>query len=196
MPAMAMVQIFIGAPAFIISLVVAYATFVQADATKKIQEASAWPFIDVALISTELGPDAKTGIAFTNSGLGPALIRRSEILLDGAPVADWEALAESILAEAGETSFRVSWASFPRVMRAGQSVETLRVEEERGAAALLAALSGGRIAAELCYCSVYERCWRQVFDLSEASPVEIESCAPPPDETALPDGGDALEGRS
>ena len=59
-------------PTFIISIALAYATFVQADATKKIQMSETWPYVSYG--TSNARPDGTNEISFVlqNNGVGPA----------------------------------------------------------------------------------------------------------------------------
>ena len=74
-------------PTFIISIALAYATFVQADATRKIQMSETWPY--VSLRNEQRAPDGTQGnfaSILQNNGVGPARLEQMEFLYKGKPM--------------------------------------------------------------------------------------------------------------
>jgi hypothetical protein len=86
LPALMFGHLFITIPAFVISLALAYATFVQADATHKIQQSETWPYVSYGTSNTNEG---KPEISFnTNGGVGPAKLVAMQLTYrqaDGQP---------------------------------------------------------------------------------------------------------------
>ncbi len=157
MPLMAAAQILIGAPAFFISIVVAWATFVQADATRKMQEASAWPRLETGTSFDNSGDERTVAITLGNKGIGPALIQSVRITLDGAPYNDFPALAIDL--NGGDWEGAMSQQAFEGVIQAGETLEIVRLTGGSMRAAFARALRDVRIQGEICYCSIYGTCW-------------------------------------
>lgn len=175
MPVMAAVNLAIGAPAFIISIMVAYATFVQADATKKIQEASAWPRLEFDSAFNNADDPAWVSVSITNSGVGPALVQGFKISLDGEAKNDWPQIA--LEAADGVWQGGLDTAQMPAVLRPGDTVELVRVRGTTMRAAFARALRDRRLGGEICYCDVYDRCWRlQSTELDEPPPDLVSAC--------------------
>ena len=86
LPALMFGHLFITIPAFVISLALAYATFVQADATHKIQQSETWPYVSYGTSNTNEG---KPEISFnlTNGGVGPAKLVAMQFTYRGRPMA-------------------------------------------------------------------------------------------------------------
>ncbi len=73
----------IGVPALLISLVVAYGTYVQAGATQRMQQAAAWPIVAYRTGNYATDGQRLINLSFTNNGLGPALIGPVEVRFRG-----------------------------------------------------------------------------------------------------------------
>src|SRR5262245_20028770 len=79
-------QTVVAVATLVISLALAYATFVQADAARKSQISQSWPY--VAYGTDNSSPDVKDEISFTlsNDGVGPARLDEMEFIYDGRRV--------------------------------------------------------------------------------------------------------------
>ena len=87
LPYMAIAHVLIGAPTLLLSLVLAYATFVQADATQKMQQGGALPFISYGTSNADVQTGApEITLDLANNGVGPALLGPLEIRYEGQAV--------------------------------------------------------------------------------------------------------------
>ncbi len=87
LPWLTLGHLLIGFPTLAISLVVAWGTFVQAEATQKIQQASAWPFLSYTTGNYNERRERELYFELGNNGVGPALLRTIEVSYGGRPVA-------------------------------------------------------------------------------------------------------------
>lgn len=179
LPLLTVGQLVIGAPAFIISVVVAYATSVQADATRKMTEASVWPRLQIGR-SFDSGvaqrrPDggfdydeAKfvTSIIVHNAGIGPAVVKHVRVSVDGVAYRDWFGLVEQAFGINGISNGSLA----ARVVSAGETVQWLTLDG-KAALALRDAYDEGRLQAQVCYCSVFDSCWLLRSEQAEVEPV-------------------------
>ena len=160
LPILAIGNLLVSAPAFLISIGVAYFTFVQAEATEKMQIAAVWPHVTAA--ASNLGDDGKPQMTLTlaNQGVGPALIRGMEVSYRGKAYPGPHELLRACCVPQGSIQLVVSAAN-GEVLRPGDEVDFLRFtpasvppgaferfEAERGA-----------IRIRACYCSVFDDCW-------------------------------------
>lgn len=189
LPLLTVGQLVIGAPAFIISVVVAYATSVQADATRKMTEASVWPRLQIVRSFNSGGarrPDGSvdfdeakfiTSIIVHNAGIGPAVVKHVRVSVDGVAYRDWFGLAEQVF------DIRViSNANLAaQVVPASETVQWLTLDG-KGALALRDAYDEGRLQAQVCYCSVFDSCWLLRSQQAEVEPV---SACPAADDQAF-----------
>ena len=86
LPAMMVGHMLVTIPTLVISLALAYATFVQADATRKMQMSDSWPYVSYG--TSNVTPERETLISFslTNEGVGPARLKAVEFVYDGRPM--------------------------------------------------------------------------------------------------------------
>ena len=123
------------------------------------QHGEVYPALQVDAFTSTQTDTFSLGLRVSNNGVGPAFIENSSILLDGEPQA-LDALI-SILPENLEDR---SWMAMEgRSVAPGQTVEAFSVSWNRDAVddAVLAKLLSqwDRWDVEICYCSVFDRCW-------------------------------------
>jgi hypothetical protein len=193
---LAVIGIFTGAVAL-------YAALNEADAVRKQLDASVWPNIEpgtdrwskeaVARRSEFAGVEGPM-FRFTvlNSGIGPAKIQSVRIRVDGVAHRNWNSLLTALTGEEpGEEGFEFGTSTIGgRVIPAGNQVNPLTLIGER-AEKVIAALPGRegtqRVTLEICYCSVYDRCWVTEDDPSTADsePAPVKKCPDYGDEAFL-----------
>ena len=154
---------------FLVGLIALYAALNEADAVRKQQQASVWPYVDFSISNSNLQNDQFTEVAISNKGIGPARIKTVNVLLDGAPTANWWDLVGKT-AGLGEGDIALSNTDAAgRVMASGESLMLVRVDrnaipdDEAGALEVRdrfrQALGQDRISMTVCYCSVFDDCW-------------------------------------
>ncbi len=167
-------QTLLGIAALLISGAALWTSFVQADATQKMQEASVLPAIQLDFTIDVADGVTNGAVRVENVGVGPATMRRWALTVNEQPMS--VAALESALPE-GMTVTGFSQSSMQnRLLAPGASftpMETfLSGDSDASKEAFLGAGSGGsnalveaivsrdlRIVMELCYCSVFDRCW-------------------------------------
>ena len=164
-------------------------------------EASVWPYLEYGTGNFDPDDDAwRIRFIFTNQGVGPARIRWMRLFdSTGEPVrdpahflADCCAPAEITDPDARLAHIRGVFASgsmvlfneavHGRVLAPGDEVVMFAIErpEDEAARAVWEALDTARydIRPEVCYCSVFDECWRARLPAIDHAPVR---------ECALPD---------
>ena len=81
-------EILITLPTLVISIALAYFSFVQADASRKMQRTETWPYVSYGTDNSS--PQVKDEISFnlSNDGVGPARLEEMEFLYNGKPMRD------------------------------------------------------------------------------------------------------------
>lgn len=167
----------VGVPALLISLVVAYGTYVQAGAAERMQQAAAWPFIAYATGNYTPEGERLINLGFTNNGLGPALIGPVEVRYQGramrSPVdllavccgyQDKQAMqlrTSPIVNVALRPGEEILFMSLPAVPENGAMVDRLDAIREK-------------IEVRACYCSIFQDCW--TVDGPQVQPVPVKTC--------------------
>lgn len=131
------------------------------------QKAAVWPFLEV-------GPSFNDdGLGFTvyNQGVGPARIEDVRVTLDAEPLQTWNDLLRATLDTIPGYTFS---STNERVVPAGGSIASFRLPDPDLARALRDRLGERDLGFALCYCSVYDDCWR----IRDQDRARVEACAP------------------
>ncbi len=176
LPALLISHMLITVPTFVISLALAYATFVQANATRKIQQSETWPYVSYGTSNvTEEGVE-EISFAFDNDGVGPARIKQVEFIYAGKPMESPRAFLQQCCgdSEKGRTEFMSS--QFEVVLRPGQSTRFIRLAKRPDNQAVWDRLETERwkVVVRACYCSIFDDCW--VLDSQTNDPQPVKAC--------------------
>lgn len=167
----------IGAPALLISVAVAYATFVQAEATRKMQQADAWPFLSYGTSNVNEKGERVISLSLANNGVGPALLGPVEIRYQGQPVRDPADLLRKCCGLQANGGLNLSTSpSSGIVARPGESIKFMQVAETPANKALWNRFETERwkLQVRSCYCSIFEECW--TIEGSQAKPRPVAQC--------------------
>ena len=174
LPALSIGQLLVSVPTFAISLALAYATFVQADAARKTQLSETWPYVSYS--TSNATPEGAKQISFVleNNGVGPARLEEMEFLYKGRAMPNPREFLRQCCA--GEAKFGFMSARVTGVLRPGEKTEFIRLERTDKNAAIWDKLNDERWSAVVrsCYCSIFDNCW--VADSSQKRPHPVEAC--------------------
>lgn len=176
LPAMMIGHLLITVPTFVISIALAYATFVQADATHKIQQSETWPYISYG--TSNISDEGVEEITFMlgNDGVGPARMKQLEFLYDGRPMKNPRQFMQLCCGDSPSrpTAFRSS--AFEVVLRPGETTRFIGLVKTPENAAIWDRLNAERwkVAVRACYCSIFDDCF--VLDSREADPQPVKVC--------------------
>ena len=161
-------------PTFVISLALAYATYVQADATRKIQRSETWPYVSYGTGNST--PDGKLEISLnlTNNGVGPARLEAMEFLYKGKPMANPREFLRQCCA--GTAKFSFMSEPVTGVLRPGQQTNFIRLAKTDENAGIYEKLDTERwkVVVRSCYCSIFDDCW--IADNRQKRPQPVEAC--------------------
>lgn len=174
LPMMMIGHLLITIPTFVISIALAYATFVQADATRKIQRSETWPFVSYG--TSNATPDGKSEISLslTNNGVGPAKLEAMEFLYEGRPLPSPREFLRQCCAGPSKLAFMSEPVT--GVLRPGQQRNFIRLPRTDENAAMWQKLEIERwkVVVRSCYCSIFDDCW--ITDSRKANPEPVEVC--------------------
>lgn len=176
LPLLALGNLFIAMPAVLISLAVAYFTFVQAEATEKMQIASVWPRLDYG--TGNLDDEGRPLIKFTvaNDGVGPARVGGMEVSYRGRKYLEADSLLQDCCS-ADERELKLVTSTINgSVIRPGFEVDFMQLAREGERDRVFAKLNAERfeIRVKLCFCSVFDECWIQ--DSRKLGAESVQQC--------------------
>jgi hypothetical protein len=149
----------------------------QAALAREQQRASAWPYLAQSNSHVTNQPYTRQ---VENEGVGPARVRSFEVLVDGQPVPTWGA-AVRVLTGTPDSGAVYSSLGRGSVLPPGSSRTLLRLPPGDQARVFWKAAQT-RLETVICYCSIYEECWRA--DTRVEEPVPVRACGP--DSTTAP----------
>lgn len=164
-------------PTFVISIALAYATFVQADATRKIQQSETWPYVSYGTSNeSPEGGDNRISFTLTNGGAGPAKLKAMEFRYNGNPMSSPREFLTSCCGYAPGKSIRYSTGSIDGVLRPGESIDFIRLIKNPANAEMWNRLQDERwkVKVRSCYCSIFDDCW--VMESGSLDPTPVKSC--------------------
>ena len=207
-----LVELAVAASVVVISIASLGVALYQGRVMERTLAANVWPSMQFELSNFDQDSQQwRLVLSFSNQGVGPAQMRDLVLRLDGETLSGGVGgfLASCCAPEEVAAADRERWVGglfrqgrlralqstvSPRVFAPGQSVEFVTLyrpdETDPVARALWEAADEARrrLEVEICYCSVFEDCWRTVFKRDAATQIpleerrEVESCAVSPAE--------------
>lgn len=149
---------------FLALLVSAYTAYIQREQTR----AQVWPRLLVG------SRPADRLIVVYDKGIGPAIIRSVQVLVDGKPQPDWHHAVEAMGLKLSELPSYSTIGSV--VISPGEELHLLKFATDADFAQAMA--SGKQLELHICYCSVLSDCW--MMNDQEKLParrvLEVASC--------------------
>ena len=147
-------QIRWDAAAAIIAALVGLLALVVAGYTAYIQRqqvsAQVWPYLMWA------DSDNQTDFMWINKGVGPAIVKTAQVLVDGKPQYDWPAVMRSLHLEPikyGQSTFNGN------VLTAGETLEWLKFMDHASFQRFRDTARRAKLDFKVCYCSTLGDCW-------------------------------------
>jgi hypothetical protein len=172
-------EVLVALPTLVISIALAYFSFIQADASRKMQESGTWPYISYG--TSNSSPEGKDEISFnlSNDGVGPARLKEMEFLYKGKPMRNpVDFLRACCAAAARAVSKNLTYTSgdINGVLRPGEQRRFIGFSKTDANAPLWNQLNDERwkVVIRSCYCSIFGECW--VLDSQKEDPDEVKAC--------------------
>ena len=144
----------VSGAAIFVSLCTLIVLLYEARIMREQQRAAVWPYVEIGMGFSDDGFAVRT----YNQGVGPARIQSMQIHVDGEPVPTWKAMFQALgVADSTWSHDKTNGRVLP-----GQSTLTslLAPGDARASEVYAAYLEAERLTLALCYCSVYDDCWR------------------------------------
>lgn len=175
---MSVIQTVLAVTVFCVAIIALYAALNEADAVRKQQQASVWPYIELRQSFRNLRHE-RIDLSIRNSGIGPAKIETVDFFFDGDPFSGWdEAITRFAATEQNTYSYETVSG---RVMRPDQQIVILSLIADEMPGDIIAriqdALDSGRLSSRVCYCSVFDECWS--LSSKTRTPTPVKACLIP-----------------
>jgi hypothetical protein len=161
----------VSASATIIAIVALGTAVYQARLSRDQAKASVWPY----LVQGNSGNNGYSRIV-QNVGLGPAIIRGFEVLVDDKPTRNWGEVATKL---GIHPSFRGSRSTTFRaglVVPTGGLIELLNLPDSADDRMFRGAV--GHVQTWVCFCSLYGDCWEN--HSRDYEPKRVKACVDDP----------------
>lgn len=143
-----------------------YAALHESAAVRRQSAAAVWPYVQLSVNDHVSEDTARFAVVMTNAGVGPAKLQALRVTVDGAPMTGWRD-AMAVIVER-DVDYGHDFAS-GRVLRAGETIRLISIENDREAVTLSqAAVFSGRAQLAFCYCSIFDQCW--MYDPAKPEP--------------------------
>ncbi|WP_353217088.1 hypothetical protein [Sandarakinorhabdus sp.] len=167
----------VGVPALLISLVVAYGTFVQAGATQRMQQAAAWPFVAYQTGNYTADGQRLVNLSLTNNGLGPAIIGAVEVSFRGRALRSPVDLLTACCGYREGQAMQLRTSAIVNVaLRPGEELMFMSLPAVTANAGMVDRLDAVReqIKVRACYCSIFDDCW--TIEGPQVKPRPVKAC--------------------
>ncbi|HJV91269.1 MAG TPA: hypothetical protein VJ623_13255 [Holophagaceae bacterium] len=126
----------------------------QAKVMKEQQHVSVWPYLEWAT-----GNVKDFHITVKNKGVGPALIQKVEMTLDGKPVHTATELVSAVRGPDWSLQGLINSSLEGRVMSPGEEVSPITITDVTEGRAFEGQLRKHAFQLRITYCSIYGDCW-------------------------------------
>ena len=159
--------------AMLVSIIALLVSIYEARILNAQNEASVWPYIDKSMSIVTDTSTVSIQLTIQNKGVGPAIINSSQISINDTVYTEYDKALDAVIRQFSVEELRnlVFTPSLNSVISPGEE-QTLFVLElkapQEGIWSFLPRL-------DLCYCSVFDRCWEMTTD--KDTPVETGNCS-------------------
>lgn len=143
----------------------------QARIMSKQTHAASWPYLEVIFSN---GHNNLT-IRVKNKGVGPAIVKKALVRLDQVPYADNQKNIDSVaFLPTGSRNILSGYTNVNnRVLSPEEEVDFVEVSDSTSVRLMLQSLRTHKVQIEICYCSVFDDCWKAV----DGQVIPCEDCA-------------------
>jgi hypothetical protein len=156
----------VSASATIIAVIALATAVYQARLSRDQAKASVWPY----LVQGNSGNNGYSRIV-QNVGLGPAMIRGFEVLVDGKPTRNWREAATRLKIHPTWRGSRSTTFRAGLVVPTGGLIELLNLPDTADDRMIRGVMD--HLQTWICFCSLYGDCWENRSDAYEPKRVKV-----------------------
>jgi hypothetical protein len=155
----------------------------MAEANARLVAANSWPFLSYGAGTATVNDVARIHMQVVNSGVGPAKIESAELVWKGVAYRGDQDFLKACCGfdPASQTPFDSDLLP-AEVLRAGERITFLefkRTASPEVFAALQRAITSGELQLHVCYCSIFDECWKSDLTVFSLTPVPVQACVQP-----------------
>ena len=178
----ALTAVFISVTSLIVAIVHSRTLERMADANARLVETNSWPFISYTTSNANDSAHSIT-MGFANDGVGPAKVEAVEVIWNGVAYRDAIEFLRACCGYVHAKDDGLQWSLPTGVLRAGQDVQFLTLPKKPSNMDAWTALDKARVSRALsinvCYCSVFDECWKDDIARFSLTPTRAERCEAP-----------------
>ncbi len=148
------IEYLVAATALFVSLSTLAVYIYQAKVMKEQQHVSVWPYLE-----WYSGNVSDFHVTVKNKGVGPALIRKVEMTVDGKPVRSATELVTAVRGPNWTLPGIINSSLEDRVLAPGEEISPILIPDVTAGRAFEADLRKHAFRLRVTYCSVYGDCW-------------------------------------
>ena len=155
----------------------------MADANARLVAAASWPFLSYSAGTNTTDGVAKIHMAVVNSGVGPAKIESAELVWKGVAYARDQDFLKACCGFDPTSGTAFDSDLLPHeVLGAGERITFLQFTQS-ASPAVFAELQRAILSRDLqlyvCYCSIFDECWKSDLTTLSLKPEPILACVQP-----------------
>jgi hypothetical protein len=164
----------------VISLVVAVE---HGRTMERLVAANSWPFLSYGAGTTTTNGIPSIHMHLSNTGVGPAKIESAELIWKGVAYGRDQDFLKACCGFDPAAGMPFDSDLLPHeVLRAGEQIKFLGFTQS-ASAAVFAALQRAMVSRDLhlniCYCSIFDDCWKADLTLLSLKPDPVQACVQP-----------------
>ena len=164
----------------VVSLAVAMRT---ADANTRLVSASSWPFLSYGAGIVTVAGVPRIHMKVGNAGVGPAKIESAELVWKGTAYRRDEDFLKACCGADPASKIKFDSSLLPHeVLRAGDTIEFLGLAKSADPGvfdALQRAMFSRDLQINVCYCSIFDECWKMDLTTLTLKPDSVPACVQP-----------------
>jgi hypothetical protein len=175
----------VAATAILISLISLGVAYKHGVIMERLVAANSWPLLQYTTGNfNEETSTPDVSLSIENVGVGPAVIKQFTMYLDGRSYSQPGALVTGCCSPKNARDLHNQLYTNPvsgTVIKAGETTRAIVLKRTPQALASWQKLNAARfkVTFDVCYCSVFNDCWRS--DLTGVDPKPVDSCPYEPD---------------
>ena len=170
--------------AIIVSIAALFVAWDQSQVMRAQQHAAVWPMINATVTLDNSEDEHFLSLDIQNVGVGPALIKHSEVRVNGTPIKTFEQFDQRVLGPISNQNRTIQASSLSGILGNGEKRAALKISWQKNeqTSSKFAEITmsflvedGTDINMEICYCSVFDKCW-MTNNVQIAEPHPVEEC--------------------
>ena len=154
----------------------------MAEANARLVSANSWPFLSFGAATITTGGVPRVNMHVGNAGVGPAKIETAELIWKGVAYrSDHDFLKACCDVDLPDDKYDFTILS-NQVLRPGEPIEFLgfaQSTDPKAFAAVQQAMLSRDLKLVVCYCSIFDECWKDDLTKLSLTPPRVKSCDAP-----------------